>query len=158
MKFYKAFGLLAATAGLLLTGCGDGTTSDKEIVKEAADTDALIISGSGTSFSSKRVNELPYKRALYLANSMSASAKVKDSSGNVISDYVLTSVTWKISGDGASLWKHNSVFDDETNDYQYWTATYPESGDKVAVTFTATITYGKASAQVDYKFLMTPKA
>lgn len=161
MKFYKSLGLLAAAAGLLMTGCGasDGPTSDKAIVKAAASTDALIVSGSGTSYASGRTNELAYNKfALNLANTMGAEAKVVDpTTGSLKNDFVLTTVTWTLSGEGASKWKHNSAFDDKANDYQYWDAQAFEGTEKVKVTFTATITYGKASTKVNYDFLMCPK-
>lgn len=162
MKFYKSLGLLAAAAGLLMTGCGssNGVSSDKDIVKAAAKTDALIVSSSGTSYSSGRVNELAAnKLALNLANTMGTEARVKDeTSGQIVSGFVLTTVTWVVSGPGAGQWKHNAPFDDKVNDYQYWQGKAYESGEKVKVTFTATITYGKASTTVDYNFLMCPKA
>ncbi len=159
MKFYKSLGLLAVTAGLLLSGCGDGVTSDKDIVKEAANADALVVNAKGVSFDHKRPNQLSYNTTLNLANSMSASAKIKDKDGNIVNSFVLTKVTWTVSGDGASLWKHNSMFDDTKNDYQNWSATYPKAGeDAVDVAFTATVSYGSASTTVTYNFSMQPKA
>ncbi len=159
MKFYKSLGLFAAAAGMLMSGCGgNGVTSDKVIVKEAANADALIVNTSGSSFDHNRTNKLSYGTSLFLANSMSASAKVKDESGNIVSSYVLTKVTWAVSGAGASSWSHNEMFDDTTNDYQSWKGKYPAAGEEaVLVTFTATVTYGKASAKVSYNFSMTPK-
>lgn len=148
MKFYKTLGLLALSAGMLLTGCGE---ADQAIVDKAAGNDALIVTSSGTSFNHNRENPLAYKTALNLANSMAVSADNKDG-------YVLTKVSWAITGDGASLWKHNANFDDETNDYQYWTATYPTDGNPVKVTFTATVSYGSAEATVVYNFSMASKS
>ena len=159
MKFYKSLGLLAATAGLMLTSCGDGTTSNADIVKTAANADALIVTSSGTSFNHNRLNQLSYGTALFLANSMGADAKVKGEDGNITTSYVITKVTWEVSGDGAASWAHKENFDDTTNDYQYWKGTYPAAGKSaVTVTFTGTVSYGGASTKVSYNFSMTPKA
>lgn len=148
MKFHKTLGLLAITAGMLLTGCGEG---DMAIVEQAAKSDALIVSASGKTYNHNRENTLEYNTKLNLANSNAVSADNKEG-------YVLTKVTWAITGDGASLWKHNANFDDTTNDYQYWMATYPTDGTAVKVTFTATVSYGSAETSVVYNFLMASKA
>ncbi len=143
----------------MLTSCGDGTSSDTDIVNAAANADALIVTSSGTSFNHNRLNQLSYGTALFLANSMGADAKVKDKDGNITTSYVLTKVTWEVSGDGAKSWSHNDNFDDTENDYQYWRGTYPAAGSSaVSVTFTGTVSYGGASTKVSYNFSMSPKA
>lgn len=148
MKFHRTLGLLAITAGMLLTGCGEG---DMAIVEQAAKSNALIVPSSEITHNKNDEYTLEYNTKLNLANSYAVSANNKEG-------YVLTKVTWEITGDGASLWKHNANFDDTVNDRQYWMATYPTDGTAVKVTFTATVSYGSAETSVVYNFLMASKA
>ena len=154
MKIRK-FALMAASAAVLLSGCGAGSPGE-QAVKATSKASALIVAANGQTFSAARTNDLKYGTILNFALSWVETVYDKSAQGGKRD--VDVAITWEAAGDGKDLWtfKPDMAADE---DHTLAQGKYPQAGSEaVNVQFIATLVAESASLKVTFSFNMLPKA
>ena len=153
MKIRK-FALMAASAAVLLSGCGAGSPAE-QAVKAVSKASALIVAANGQTFSAARTNDLKYGTILNFALNWVETVDDKNVDGGKRD--IQVDIAWVADGDGKDLWTFKPDMASDSN-HTLAQGKYPQSGDPVNVKFVATLTAEAASMTVTFSFNMLPKA